>query len=134
VISAERPPIVIITSNRTREIHDALKRRCFYRYIPYPDAEQEKAIIRARLPGVEQKISDGIVETIEKLRKRDLATVPGLRARMEWAGAIVALDKIELDPATVRARIQKELDQHQRMVAARETAAKANQRPPEAVR
>lgn len=134
VVKATERPIVIITSNRTREIHDALKRRCFYRYIGYPDAEQEKAIIRARLPGVEKKISDGIVEAIENLRKRDLATVPGLRARMEWAGAIIALDKVELDPATVRARIQHEVEQHQRMAAARDAAAKAGMRPPEAVR
>lgn len=132
VVKAVERPIVIITSNRTREIHDALKRRCFYRYVGYPDAEQEKAIIRVRLPGVEKQISDGIVGAIEKLRKRDLATVPGLRARMEWAGAIVALDKVELDPATVRARIQQEIDQHQRMAAARETALKAGARPPEA--
>jgi MoxR-like ATPase len=134
VVKATERPIVIITSNRTREIHDALKRRCFYRYIGYPEAEQEKAIICARLPGVEKKISDGIVEAIENLRKRDLATVPGLRARMEWAGAIIALDKVELDPATVRARIQHEVEQHQRMAAARDAAAKAGMRPPEAVR
>ncbi|WP_418158641.1 AAA family ATPase [Benzoatithermus flavus] len=100
-IRAEQPPIVIITSNRTREVHDALKRRCFYHWVDYPSAERELEIIRVRLPGVEERLSRQIVTFVHELRKRDLFKLPGVAETLDWTRALTTLDTLELTPAVV---------------------------------
>jgi MoxR-like ATPase len=100
-IKAEQPPIVIITSNRTREIHDALKRRCFYHWVDYPDAEREMAIIEARLPGTASSLTRQIVGFVQKLRAEDLFKVPGVAETLDWTQALMTLDRLELDPETI---------------------------------
>jgi MoxR-like ATPase len=99
VIKAKAPPIVIITSNRTREIHDALKRRCLYHWVDYPDAERELAILRAKAPGTPAKLSRQIVAFVQRLRKEDLFKAPGVAETLDWATALVELDAVALDPA-----------------------------------
>ena len=100
-ITAEQPPIVIITSNRTREIHDALKRRCFYHWVDYPTAERELQIIRVRLPGVEERLSRQIVAFVQELRRRDLFKLPGVAETLDWTRALTTLDTLELSPAII---------------------------------
>jgi MoxR-like ATPase len=100
-IKAEQPPIVVVTSNRTREIHDALKRRCFYHWVDYPSAERELAIIRVRLPGVEDRLSRQIVAFVHELRRRDLFKLPGVAETLDWTRALTTLDTLELSPAVV---------------------------------
>lgn len=100
-IKADQPPLVIVTSNRTREIHDALKRRCFYHWVAYPTAERELAIIRVRLPGVEERLSRQIVAFVHHLRKRDLFKLPGVAETLDWTRALTTLDTLELSPALV---------------------------------
>ena len=106
VTAAERP-LVVITSNRTREVHDALKRRCLYHWVGYPDAAQEKAILRARLPGVEKRLSDNIAAFIERMRSADLSKVSGLSEVIAWSSAVIELDRIELDPETIQANLER---------------------------
>jgi len=96
-IAAVEPPIVIITSNRTREIHDALKRRCLYYWIDYPDAERELAILAAKLPEVPERLSREVVGFIQALRRRDLFKLPGVAETLDWANALMRLDARELD-------------------------------------
>ncbi|MDZ5696462.1 MoxR family ATPase [Chelativorans sp. M5D2P16] len=100
-IRAAEPPIVIITTNRTREIHDALKRRCLYHWVDYPDAERELEIVRRRVPEANQRLSREVVSYIQKLREIDLFKVPGVAESIDWASALTELDKIALDPETV---------------------------------
>jgi MoxR-like ATPase len=100
-IKAAEPPIVVVTSNRTREIHDALKRRCFYHWVDYPSAERELAIIRVRLPGVEDRLSRQIVAFVHELRRRDLFKLPGVAETLDWTRALTTLDTLELSPAVV---------------------------------
>ena len=100
-IKAEQPPIVIITSNRTREIHDALKRRCFYHWVDYPSAERELQIIKVRLPGVEERLSRQIVAFVQELRRRDLFKLPGVAETLDWTRALTTLDTLELSPAII---------------------------------
>ncbi len=100
-IRAEEPPVVILTSNRTREIHDALKRRCFYHWVPYPAAERELAIIRVRLPGVEERLSRQIVTFVHALRQRDLFKLPGVAETLDWTRALTTLDTLELAPGVI---------------------------------
>ena len=100
-IRAEQPPLVIVTSNRTREIHDALKRRCFYHWVDYPTAERELQIIRARLPGVEDRLSRQIVAFVQELRRRDLFKLPGVAETLDWTRALTTLDTLELSPAVI---------------------------------
>jgi MoxR-like ATPase len=104
-LSAAEPPIVILTSNRTREIHDALKRRCLYHWIDYPDAERELAILRARAPDVPERLSRQIVAFVQKLRASDLFKLPGVAETIDWASALVALDQVELAPEAVNATL-----------------------------
>jgi MoxR-like ATPase len=101
VIKAASPPIVIITSNRTREIHDALKRRCLYHWVDYPDAQRELAILRAKVPAAPAKLSQQIVAFIQRVRQEDLFKVPGVAETLDWASALVELDAVALDPAMV---------------------------------
>ncbi len=100
-IRAAKPPIVVITSNRTREIHDALKRRCFYHWVDYPDFARELEIVRVRVPGVEQRLSRQVVAFVQELRKRDLFKLPGVAETLDWARALTALDVVELTPEVV---------------------------------
>jgi MoxR-like ATPase len=100
-IKADEPPIVIITSNRTREIHDALKRRCFYHWVDYPSAERELEIIRVRLPGAPERLSQQIVGFVQKLRAEDLFKLPGVAETLDWTQALMTLDRLELDPQTI---------------------------------
>ena len=98
---ADHPPIVIITSNRTREIHDALKRRCFYHWVGYPDLERETRIVRAKVRGVPAKLTAQIVGFVQKLRDEDLFKKPGVAETLDWASALHELDAVALDPALV---------------------------------
>lgn len=100
-IKAEEPPIVIITTNRTREIHDALKRRCLYHWVDYPNAERELDIVNRKVPGANQKLSAEVVRFIQKLRELELFKVPGVAETIDWASALTELDKVALDPETV---------------------------------
>ena len=100
-VRAERPPVVILTSNRTREIHDALKRRCFYHWVAYPTAERELEIIRVRLPGTEERLSRQIVAFVQELRRRDLFKLPGVAETLDWTRALATLDTLELTPGLV---------------------------------
>jgi len=100
-ITAEEPPIVIITSNRTREIHDALKRRCFYYWIDYPEAERELNILRIKAPTAPETLSAQVVAFVQKLRELDLFKQPGVAETIDWAHALTQLDCLTLDPDTI---------------------------------
>jgi len=100
-IKADKPPIVIITSNRTREIHDAVKRRCLYHWVDYPDAARELDILRRKAPGAAERLSREIVAFVQRLRKMDLFKLPGVAETIDWTKALLALDKLALDPDTV---------------------------------
>jgi MoxR-like ATPase len=101
VIKAPEPPIVVITSNRTREIHDALKRRCFYYWVDYPSAERELDILRARLPAASLDLSREVVGFVQKLRGRDLFKLPGVAETIDWTDALVQLDQVTLTPDSI---------------------------------
>lgn len=100
-ISAEEPPIVIITTNRTREIHDALKRRCLYHWVDYPAADVELEIVRRKVPGCHEELSRQVVAYVQKLRQMDLFKSPGVAETIDWATALTELDRLALDPETV---------------------------------
>ena len=104
-VRAQTPPIVIATSNRTREIHDAIKRRCLYHWIDYPSAERELAIVAARAPEVPERLRAQIVAFVQKLRASDLFKVPGVAETLDWGHALVALGAIELSPDAVDATL-----------------------------
>jgi MoxR-like ATPase len=100
-VKAATPPIVVITSNRTREIHDALKRRCLYYWVDYPDARREFAILRRKVPGAPERLSREIVGFVQELRRIDLFKLPGIAETIDWAQALTYLDVLALDPQTV---------------------------------
>ena len=100
-IRAKEPPVVVITSNRTREIHDAIKRRCFYHWVDYPDAARELEILRRKAPGASERLSREVVAFVQKLRKMDLFKLPGVAETIDWSKALVVLDRLALDPQTV---------------------------------
>ncbi len=100
-IRAAAPPIVIVTTNRTREIHDALKRRCLYHWIDYPDFARELEIVRTRVPGAGERLSGEVVAFVQRLRREGLFKNPGVAETLDWATALAALDKQVLDPQTV---------------------------------
>jgi MoxR-like ATPase len=100
-VKAAMPPLVVITSNRTREIHDALKRRCFYHWVDYPDAEREMKIIAAKVPGARERLSRQIVAVVQDLRKQDLFKLPGVAETIDWTTALTELNVLELDPDTL---------------------------------
>ncbi len=104
-LKAIDPPIVIITSNRTREVHDALKRRCLYHWIDYPSAERERAILKARVPEAGDKLNAQVVSFVQMLRGLELFKPPGLAETLDWAHALLALDARELDRETVEATL-----------------------------
>jgi MoxR-like ATPase len=100
-VKAAEPPVVIITSNRTREIHDAVKRRCFYHWVDYPDAKRELAILRRKAPKAAEGLSREVVAFVQQLRKVDLFKLPGVAETIDWANCLAALDRVVLDPETV---------------------------------
>ncbi|MFZ1002998.1 MAG: MoxR family ATPase [Pseudolabrys sp.] len=100
-VKAAHPPIVVVTSNRTREVHDALKRRCLYHWVGYPNAERELKILRAKVPGIAKKLSEQVVAFVQTLRKEDLFKSPGVAETLDWAGALTELNVIALDPTIV---------------------------------
>jgi len=100
-VKAPHPPIVIVTSNRTREIHDALKRRCLYHWVDYPTSERELEIVRTKAPRAPEKLSAEIVAFVQALRKQDLFKVPGVAETLDWVTALVELDAVALDPKQV---------------------------------
>ena len=100
-ITAAEPPIVIITSNRTREIHDALQRRCLYHWVDYPSAEREMKIVSTKLPGIDIQLSQQLVAFVQKLRDEDLFKLPGVAETLDWADALTQLDKVALDSEAI---------------------------------
>ena len=100
-IAADEPPVVVITSNRTREIHDALKRRCYYHWVDYPDAERELRILRVRAPGTPRALSREVVAFVQSLRDADLFKAPGVAETIDWAQALAQLDVLALSPEVV---------------------------------
>ncbi len=101
VIGTEHPPLVILTSNRTREIHDALKRRCLYAWVDYPDVARELAIVRMKVPGAGERLAIQVVEFVQEMRKLDLFKAAGIAETIDWTNALVALNAIALDPASI---------------------------------
>ncbi len=100
-LKAAEPPIVVMTSNRTREIHDAVKRRCFYYWVDYPDADRELEILRRKAPRAAAALSREVVAFVQRLRTVDLFKLPGVAETIDWANCLVALDRMALDPQTV---------------------------------
>ena len=100
-ITADQPPVVILTSNRTRELHDALKRRCLYHWVGYPSAEREVEIVLVRAPGVTEQLASKVVAAVNRLREMDLAKPPGVAETIDWVRTLGALDRTELDADTV---------------------------------
>ncbi|RZS30328.1 MoxR-like ATPase [Herbihabitans rhizosphaerae] len=96
-VRAATPPLVVLTSNRTREVHDALKRRCLYRWLRHPDLAREIAILRSRIPGIEQRLAEQVAAAVRRLRTMELLKPPGVAESLDWAGALLALDRTELD-------------------------------------
>jgi MoxR-like ATPase len=101
-VRARRPPLVVLTGNRTREVHDALKRRCLYHWIDYPDLEREVAIVRVRAPEVSEQLARQVTEVVQRLRGLDLYKLPGVAETVDWARALAALGHVEADAATLR--------------------------------
>ena len=100
-IKAETPPIVVITSNRTREVHDAIRRRCLYQWVDYPDAARERAILAMRAPGVAETLSAQVVAFVQRVRQGDFFKLPGVAESIDWANALTALNATELSPGVV---------------------------------
>ena len=100
-IHAKQPPYVVITSNRTREVHDALKRRCLYQWIDYPSFETEYQILEMKMPGISDRLSYQIVSAVQQLRQVELFKAPGVAETLDWAQALMAMDRSELDEAAV---------------------------------
>ena len=112
-IRAERRPRVILTSNRTRELHDALKRRCLYHWIGHPSLEREIEIVRARVPGVPERLADQAAAFVQRLRELDLAKTPGVAETIDWTQALMALGQEELDAELVDATLGSVLKYHE---------------------
>jgi len=100
-IRADAPPITVITSNRTREIHDALKRRCFYYWVDYPSAERELEILKVKTPGAGEALSRQVVAFVQRLRELDLFKLPGIAETIDWNQALTQLDVLALNPDVV---------------------------------
>jgi MoxR-like ATPase len=122
-IRAAHPPLVILTGNRTREVHDALKRRCLYHWIDYPDLEREVAIVRVRAPEVSERLGRQVVEVTQRLRGLDLYKVPGVAETVDWARALAALGHTEATPAALRETMgaaikhQEDLERSEEVIA-----------------
>ena len=101
-VRARRPPLVVLTGNRTREVHDALKRRCLYHWIDYPDLEREVAIVRVRAPEVTERLARQVAEVVQRMRRMDLYNLPGVAETVDWARALTALGHTEATPDALR--------------------------------
>ena len=101
VVRATKPPVVVVTSNRTREIHDAIKRRCLYHWVDYPSAARELEIVRLKAPGAAQALSREVVAFVQRLRTMDLYKAPGVAETIDWTRSLLVLDTLALDPQTV---------------------------------
>ena len=111
-VTAERRPLVVITSNRTRELHDALKRRCLYHWIDYPASEREAQIVRARLPGVPDEIAERVCAAVARLREEELYKLPGVGETIAWAQALLALEEASLEETLgVALKVREDIDQ-----------------------
>ncbi|MBU6271521.1 MAG: MoxR family ATPase [Betaproteobacteria bacterium] len=104
-IRAAHPPIVLLTSNRTRELHDALRRRCLYQWVDYPDAARELAILARRAPGASQRLAAEVVAFVQRMRELGLFKAPGVAEAIDWTNALIALDAMALDPASIEATL-----------------------------
>jgi MoxR-like ATPase len=104
-VRAAVPPLVVLTSNRTREVHDALKRRCLYHWLEHPDLPREVAILRRRLPGVSERLATQIAHAVQRLRAAELLKPPGVAEAIDWASALIALGRTELDAASAAATL-----------------------------
>ena len=124
-IRATTPPIVVLTSNRTREVHDALKRRCLYLWIGYPDFDKELRIVEARLPEASQRLAEQVTAFVQELRRVELYKVPGVSETLDWAAALLALDQDQLDPAVIDETIGILLKYQEDILAVR--GARANE-------
>jgi MoxR-like ATPase len=133
-LRAERPPQVVLTSNRTREVHDALKRRCLYHWIDYPSAERELAILHARLPQTPISLARDVVGFVQRLRSADLTKVPGIAETLDWAAALVALDARQLNPDQVDQTLGVLLKYREDVASMRGGAARAMLEESRAVR
>ena len=100
-VRAKTPPVVVLTSNRTREVHDAIRRRCLYQWVDYPTAARERAILAAKGPGLSERLSAEVVAFVQRLRTMDLFKLPGVAETIDWAGALQYLDQHELGPEAV---------------------------------
>jgi len=133
-VRAEKPPVVVITSNRTREIHDALKRRCLYFWIDYPSFEKEYRIVREKVPGVPEKLAQQVVAFVQELRKEDLYKAPGVAETLDWASSLMALDAVVLEPSIVEETLGALLKYQDDVVRAKNVAqdllARANMPTP----
>ena len=111
-IRSERPPVVVLTSNRTRELHDALKRRCLYHWIDYPTREREAEIVRSRLPGISEEITARVCDAVARLRGEELYKLPGVGETVTWARALLALDgQASLDETLgVALKVREDID------------------------
>ncbi len=122
-IRAEEPPVVILTSNRTREIHDALKRRCLYYWIDYPSREKELEIVKSKVPVIPEKLARDVVAFVQELRTADLYKLPGVAETLDWANALLALSALDLDHATVDDTLGTLLKYHDDVARIRGTEA-----------
>ena len=118
---AETPPIVVVTSNRTRDVHDALKRRCLYHWIEHPDFERELAILRVKVPHVPELLARQVAGAVESLRGLELYKPPGVAETIDWAQALIALNRSEFDVATVDATLGTVLKYREDQERARST-------------
>ena len=100
-VRAAVPPVVVLTSNRTREVHDAIRRRCLYQWVDYPSASRERAILIAKAPGLPERLSQEVVAFVQRLREADLFKLPGVAETIDWAGALQYLDQKELGTEAV---------------------------------
>ena len=124
-VRAAAPPLAVITSNRTREVHDALKRRCFYAWIDYPDAARELAILELKVPQAAQRLAREVVGFVQRLRAKDLFKLPGVAETLDWTRALIAMDRTALDPATVDATLGVVLKYQDDIARVRGTEAEA---------
>jgi MoxR-like ATPase len=104
-IEAASPPVVVITSNRTREVHDAVKRRCLYHWVGYPEAARELEILRRRAPEASAQLARQVVDFVQGLRRLELYKLPGIAETIEWTRALIALDATSLEPQTIEATL-----------------------------
>ena len=112
-VRADTPPVVVVTSNRTREVHDALKRRCIYHWLDHPEHDREVAIIRCRLPEASERLAAGIASAVRRLRGQDLLKPPGVAESLDWARALLELGVHEFDPDAAAASLGAVLKYHE---------------------